>query len=362
MTKSEIFEKALNFNPLSVEEALFVYENSPLTELMFFANTLRKKIHNNNFVSYIIDRNINYTNICFSNCLFCNFCRKRNDKDAYLMSPEDFFKKIEELFRAGGRQILLQGGMNPEIGIGYYIDLFKILKEKYSDIKLHALSPPEIVFIAKKEKLSFKDVLQKLKFAGLDSLPGGGAEILIDRVRKKISPAKCSAKEWSDVMISAHELNITTSATMMFGHIETPEERMKHLCLLRNIQNIKPASAKGFISFTAWPVIADNTKLKKKFPEIQNTTCEEYLRMLAISRLVLNNISNIQASWLTVGKDIAGVCLSGGANDLSSIMIEENVLASAGSNIMISVLEIENLIKSHGFVPFRRDQEYQKVL
>ncbi len=356
-----IFQKSLNFDKISSAEALFLYKNAPLTTLMFYANQLRKKIHNNNYVSYIIDRNINYSNICSSKCMFCNFCRNSNEEDAYTLSINDFIPKIDELYKKGGNQILLQGGMNPNIGTDYYTNLFKSLKKKYSGLKLHALSPPEIVYLAKKENLPFEQIIIKLQNAGLDSIPGGGAEILSDRVRKIISPAKCTTDEWLKVMHAAHKLNITTSATMMFGHIETPEERMEHLCLLRDTQNRKPKTAKGFISFTLWPLAGNNTKLLKKFSDIKPIYADEYIKMLAISRLVLNNIPNIQVSWLTMGKEVAGVCLFAGANDLSSIMIEENVLLSAGKNYKMNQTDIEKMIKSLRLKPMKRNQEYEKL-
>ncbi len=343
------------------EEAKRLYNNASFAELMFYANEVRKQIHNNKIVSYIIDRNINYSNICFSKCLFCSFCKSKDDKDAYLMNPEDFIPKIDELYAVGGYQILLQGGMNKKADLEYFVNLFKFLKKRYPDIKLHALSPSEIIFLSKMSKLSIKEVLITLQNAGLNSLPGGGAEILSDRVRKLISPAKCSVSEWLGVMKTAHELKITSSATMMFGHVETIEERIEHLFLLKNLQDTKPDGSKGFISFTVWPLAAENTEIVKQYPDIKPVFAEEYIRLIALSRIILNNIPNIQASWLSVGKDIASTCLHAGANDLSSIMIEENVLSSSGMNNRMNRKDMEELIRKSGFKPKVRNQEYEYI-
>ncbi len=361
MQLSNIFKKLIAKEIVSFDEALFVYNNASLSQMMFFANLLRKIIIPNSYVSFIIDRNINYTNICFSNCLFCNFCKSQKSLDAYTLCFNDLKPKIDELIVAGGNQILLQGGMNPKLDINYYINLFKEIKKNYPSLKLHALSPSEIVFLAKKEKISIKETIQILQNSGLDSLPGGGAEILSDRVRDIISPHKCNTNEWLNVMHEAHKLNITTSATMMFGHIETIEERIQHLFILRDLQSKKPKSSKGFISFTLWPFASKNTNLIKKYPDIKDVSSYEYIKMLSFSRLILNNINNIQASWLTVGKDVAGLCLYAGANDLSSIMIEENVLSSAGKNYTMNKEDMENLIKEQRFIPKIRNQEYEVI-
>jgi cyclic dehypoxanthinyl futalosine synthase len=359
MQTSKVLTDTVKTGIINYDQALHAYHNASLAELIYFANSVRRKIHNNKFVSFIIDRNINYTNICYSKCLFCSFYRQGESKDAYLMSSEDYIPKIDELYAAGGKQILLQGGMNKKTDIQYFVNLFEFLKSKYPDIKLHALSPSEIVFLAKKAKMSFKDVLVILRNAGLDSLPGGGAEILSDRVRKLISPAKCSVSEWLEVMKKAHQLGITSSATMMFGHLETIEERIEHLFLLKDLQNNKPINSMGFISFTVWPLAAENTELVKLYPNIKPVYAEEYIRTLAISRIILNNIPNIQASWLSVGKELAGVCLNAGANDLSSIMIEENVLSSSGMNNRMNRADMEKLIRNSCFEPKLRNQEYE---
>jgi len=356
---NNILNKALNLEFISPTEGLLLFNEASLSDLMFYASTLRKSIHPENIVTYIIDRNINLSNICFSNCLFCNFCRNKNSDEAYVLQTADYKQKIDELYKIGGNQILLQGGMNPDLGIEFYKSLFKNLKEVYPDLKLHALGPPEIVYISKKSGYTIEETLTQLINSGLDSLPGAGAEILSDRVRKIISPAKCSVNEWLEVMEIAHRIGLTTSATMMFGHLETIEERINHLVLIRDLQSQKPANSKGFISFTLWPLAGQNTRLLKKFSDIKPVSNTEFLRMLAISRLMLVNISNIQASWLTMGSDIAQLSLNAGANDMSSIMIEENVVSQAGKNFNLGVEEMEKLIADAGFLPKKRNQQYE---
>ena len=359
MQIQKIIDKALNFEEISPDEAYFLYEYCPDEKLRLAAQELRMKMHKEKIVTYIIDRNINYTNVCYSKCMFCNFCRNVTDSDSYVVSNKCLKEKIQELYKLGGKQVLLQGGMNSSLGTEYFINLFRELKNEFPDLWLHALSPSEIVFLAKKEKKTIEDVLLTLNSAGLDSLPGAGAEILSDRVRKIISPAKCTVDDWINVMTTAHKHEIITSATMMFGHIETLKERIDHLLLLRNIQNQKPHNAVGFISFTLWPLAGDNTKIKLKFPKIKAVGEREYLRILAISRLVLNNISNIQVSWLSMGESIASKALSYGANDMSSIMIEENVMSSAGKNFRMNQYDMEKLILESGFVPAKRNQKYE---
>ncbi len=356
---TETIKKALQLEFLSIDEGLQLYENLSLAELSFIANTIRNKIHNNNIVTYIIDRNINLTNVCVSSCLFCNFCRSKNSKDAYLLDINDYVTKIEELYQYGGRQILLQGGMNPDLKLDFYINLFQELKNRFPDLKIHALGPPEIVFLSKKNNIGIKEVLQKLKIAGLDSLPGAGAEILSDRVRKIISPIKSSTNEWLEVMKIAHKIGLTTSATMMFGHLETIQERFEHIIKIRNVQMQKPANSKGFISFTIWPFASKDTRLIRKYPEIKSVSNTEYIKMTAISRIMLPNVLNIQTSWLTMGTDIAQICLNSGANDMSSIMIEENVVSQAGKQYKINLNKMKKVIQNAGFIPKERDQEYR---
>ena len=269
--------------------------------------------------------------------------------------------KIEETVRYGGRQLLLQGGHHPELGLKFYSDIFRQIKAEFPQIKLHALGPPEIAHIAKLEGITHTEVLKELVAAGLDSLPGAGAEILNDRVRRMISKGKCTGREWLDVMRAAHPLNITTSATMMFGHIETLDERFEHLVLLREVQSEKPAHAKGFLAFIPWPFQDEDTILRNVKGIRNQITGDEYIRMIALSRIMLPNIPNIQASWLTVGKSIAQVCLHSGANDFGSIMIEENVVSAAGAPHRFTSNGIQQSIADAGFIPQLRNQQYDEI-
>ena len=359
MILEEIYEKAHALIPLDAEEGIALYTQAPLEELIFVANKLRQFHNRGNNVGWMIDRNVNLTNICFSQCSFCNFCRKKGDPDAYITSMEDYKSKIDELHSLGGDQLLLQGGMNPDLGISYYIDLFATLKKNWPSIKLHALGPPEIVFLAKKEKLSYANVLSKLIKAGLNSLPGAGAEILSDRVRKIVSPAKATTEEWLEVMREAHLLNLPTSATMMYGHIETTKERVEHLIKLRDLQAKRPKDHYGFITFIPWPFQDVGTVLSQKHGIKSSYNGPDYIRLIAISRILLNNIINIQASILTVGKEMGMLSLHSGANDLGSIMIEENVVSSAGATNHFNAIEIQSIIREAGFIPVRRNQKYE---
>jgi cyclic dehypoxanthinyl futalosine synthase len=361
MDLKHIYQKALELIPLNKEEGIVLYTHAPLEDLMFIANKLRQVHNPGNIVGWMIDRNVNLTNICFSQCTFCNFCRRKGSEDGYVTSTEQYISKIDELYSLGGDQLLLQGGMNPELGISFYIDLFKSLKKLYPSLKLHALGPPEIVYLAKKERLSYIEVLSMLIEAGLDSLPGAGAEILSDRVRKVISPAKSTVTEWLDVMREAHRLNLPTSATMMYGHIETIEERIEHLILLRDLQSAKQESHFGFITFIPWPFQDEDTVLLKKYGVRSSYNGTDYIRIIAISRIILNNIRNIQASILTVGREIGMLSLHSGANDLGSIMIEENVVSAAGANNRFNVMEMQSIIREAGFAPGRRNQKYEQV-
>jgi cyclic dehypoxanthinyl futalosine synthase len=359
---SGIIRKALRREFLGLHEALALWNELSLPELMHIGNELRKSLHPDNAVGWIIDRNVNITNICLSGCKFCNFYRPANSPDTYITTMEEYLCKVEEMQKMGGNQLLLQGGMHPRLGLDFYTDLFRRLKGIFPDLRLHALGPPEIVHISKLEKISFREVLEKLVEAGLSSLPGAGAEILADRVRKALSPAKCSAGEWLDVMREAHRMDLATSATMMFGHIETLEERMDHLILLRDLQEERPKGHRGFLSFIPWPFQDENTVLQKKFGIANRVTPEEYIRMIAISRILLTGIPNIQASWLTVGKDTAQMCLHAGANDFGSIMIEENVVSVAGARNTFDADGIQQAIREAGFEPRRRNQDFTSVL
>jgi cyclic dehypoxanthinyl futalosine synthase len=327
---------------------------------MFTANRMRWQRKKEPVVTWIIDRNVNTTNVCIANCKFCNFYRIPGHNEAYITTIEQYKQKIEETFRYGGDQLLLQGGHHPELGLDFYTRTFSELKKLYPQLKLHALGPPEIAHISKLEGKSHTEVLTALKASGLDSLPGAGAEILNDRVRRMISKGKCSGREWLDVMRAAHQLDITTSATMMFGHIETIEERFEHLLLLRQVQSEKPAHAKGFIAFIPWPFQDEGTLLQKVKGIRNNVSADEYIRMIALSRIMLPNIENIQASWLTVGKAVAQVCLHAGANDFGSIMIEENVVSAAGAPHRFTSQGIQDAIKEAGFTPQLRTQQYEK--
>jgi len=360
MTIQDIINKYNNSEYISLNEGLELYKTMPLAGLLCLANEIRRSLHPGTVVTWQIDRNVNISNICFVHCKFCNFSRKYGSSDAYITTIEEYRKKINELFSLGGEQLLLQGGLNPAFGIDFYVNLFKTLKQEFPKLKLHALGPPEVAYLAKKEKKSFSQILETLVEAGLDSLPGAGAEILSNRVRTELSKGKCSVEEWLDVMRAAHKLGLYTSATMMFGHIETIEERLQHLIYLRDVQSEKPKNAPGFNAFIPWPVQLTNTRLQNEnhFTVVSGS---EYLRMLAISRIMLPNISNIQASWLTVGKNVAQLSLHGGANDLGSIMIEENVVSAAGANYSLNAKEMKQLIIGAGFEPKQRNQKYQII-
>jgi len=361
MNVADLLSRALQFEFLSQEEGIFLFKEAPTADLMYTANELRKKQVPHNKVTWIIDRNVNTTNVCIANCKFCNFFRRPGHEESYITDIETYKIKIEETFRYGGEQLLLQGGHHPDLGLAFYVDLFKELKKLYPNLKLHALGPPEIAHIAKLEGLSHTEVLKALMEAGLDSLPGAGAEILNDRVRRLISKGKCGGQEWLNVMRAAHQLNLTTSATMMFGHIETLEERFEHLVWLRQVQAEKPADAKGFLAFIPWPFQDDGTLLKKVRGITNQVSGDEYVRMLALSRIILPNVKNIQASWLTVGKQVGQMCLHAGANDFGSIMIEENVVSVAGAPHRFTANGIQEAIKEAGFEPQLRNQQYDFI-
>lgn len=358
MRTENILKKAVNLEPLTLEEGMFIYEQVSTSELMLIANECRQKHVPGNKVGWIIDRNINITNVCISGCKFCNFHCKINEEAQYITTIDEYCEKIEELIAAGGKQVLMQGGMHPKLGLAFYTDLFSELKNRYPNLKLHALGPPEIVFLAKKERISFREVLEKLVEAGLESLPGAGAEILTDRVRKTISPGKCNTQDWLDAMREAHKMNLVTSATMMFGHIETKKERLEHLIHLRQVQSEKVKENYGFVTFVPWPFMDEGTVLQTQ--GIRNTsTANDYLRLIAISRIMLNNVKNIQASWLTVGAATGQLCLHGGANDFGSIMMEENVVSAAGAKYQLNAAGIQQAIRDAGFEPRYRNQAYE---
>ena len=360
-------------NRLNEHEALKLYREMPLEALCALADAERYRHVPERCVSYQIDRNVNYTNVCLSGCKFCNFhCRPDEPEKAYTLSFEDYLPKIAEMKALGGDQLLLQGGLHPRYGIEWYEDLFHRLKEAEPSLKLNALGPPEIAHIARISKLSYRDVLVRLRAAGLDTLPGAGAEILSDRVRCFLSPAKPSSRQWLDVMREAHSLGMSTTATMVYGHIETLEERIDHLLALRELQDERPAGTPGFRAFICWPMQLTGTELRRmadagRLPDgiaLPGEPCrwtpdEEFLRMVAIARLVLDNVDHIQASWLTVGLETGVRALRAGADDLGSIMIEENVVSAAGARHRLDgEAQLRTAIEEAGFTPWLRDQCY----
>lgn len=359
MELKDLYSKALNFEWLTPEEGIYLFEKAPLAELMHIADELRRKQVPHGKVTWQIDRNVNTTNVCTANCKFCNFYRVPGHAETYITSIDEYKRKIEETLKYGGDQLLLQGGHHPELGLQFYVDTFKQLKQLYPNVKLHALGPPEVAHITKLEKSTHTEVLKALKEAGLNSLPGAGAEILNDRVRRLISKGKCGAQEWLDVMRAAHKLNIASSATMMFGHVETLMERFQHLADIRQVQSEKPEGHYGFTAFIPW-TFQDVDTLLARIRGVHNmTTAEEYIRMIAMSRIMLPNIKNIQASWLTVGKQVAQICLHAGANDFGSIMIEENVVSAAGAPHRFTYRSMQQAIKEAGFEPQLRTQLYE---
>ncbi|HEV2354284.1 MAG TPA: cyclic dehypoxanthinyl futalosine synthase [Puia sp.] len=359
MTLPDLYNRALSKDFLNKEEGVFLFKQAPLAELMEVADQLRKMQVPHGKVTWQIDRNVNTTNVCIANCKFCNFYRVPGHPDVYITDIDTYKRKIEETFRWGGDQLLLQGGHHPELGLDFYTGLFRRLKQMYPALKLHTLGPPEVAHICKLGQISHRQALTELRAAGMDSLPGAGAEILVDRVRRLISKGKCGAQEWLDIMAEAHQLRITTSATMMFGHVETIAERMEHLIRLREVQSRKPADAKGFLAFIPW-TFQDVDTLLARIRGVHNlVTPEEYIRMIAISRIMLPNILNIQASWLTVGRQTAQICLHAGANDFGSIMLEENVVSAAGAPHRFTARGIQEAIREAGFEPQLRNQQYE---
>ena len=359
MTNSnKILDRVLNGERLSADDGERLFESNDIISLGKAAQEISKRKHPDGIVTYIVDRNINYTNICISKCLFCAFYREKDSPDAYILPKEELSKKIAETIKLGGVQILIQGGLNADLGIDFYEELLQFIKSL--NIHIHGFSPPEIVHISKKSRLSIKDVIRRLKNAGLGSIPGGGAEILVDKIRKKISPNKCTAQEWLNVMESAHNLGLRTTATMMYGHIESYRDRIEHLTKIRELQD----KTKGFTAFIPWSFQSKNTKLQTLNSELQtlNSFGVDYLKTLSISRLMLDNFDNIQASWVTQGAKVAQLSLFFGANDMGSTMIEENVVKAAGVSFRMSEGEIRRLIEDAGFKPVKRNTFYQPVV
>jgi cyclic dehypoxanthinyl futalosine synthase len=335
---------------LNLKQALEWYQSDLLT-LGQAAQEVRWVLHPEAVVTYVVDRNINYTNVCVSGCRFCAFYRPKDSPEAYVLDRETLGAKIEETLAMGGTQILLQGGLHPDLPFSFYEDLLHWIKARYP-IHIHGFSPPEINHLSRIAELTLETVLTRLRDSGLGSIPGGGAEILVDRVRKQVSPRKGSSAEWLQVMETAHRMGLRTTATMMFGHLETVEDRIEHLLAVRELQD----RTGGFTAFIPWTFQPGNTDLR--LIPVGGT---EYLRLLALSRLVLDNIPNIQASWVTQGAKVGQVALFFGANDLGSTMIEENVVAAAGVAYRLSIEEMDRLITAAGYIPRQRDTFYRKV-
>lgn len=364
---TDIYHRALDGVPLTFAEAMALWNDAPLAELMAAADARRRQLHPDGRVTWQIDRNVNITNVCVSGCKFCSFhCRLADRERAYVTSMEEYRPKIREMLALGGEQLLLQGGLHPRLDLTWYEELFSTLKSEFPNVKLHALGPPEIAHIARisgfgSDAEGYRTVLERLVAAGLDSLPGAGAEILDNEIRHRISPGKCSADTWLEVMRVAHRMGLCTSATMMYGHIERPEHRILHLLKIRDLQSLKPASAPGFLAFIAWPYQGRGTVLEAETGLSGGAETAEFLRMIAVSRLVLHNIPNIQASWLTTGLAAGQMALHGGANDMGSIMIEENVVSATDfeGRTTIDAERMQEAIRSAGFMPALRNQRYE---
>ncbi|MEJ2136708.1 MAG: cyclic dehypoxanthinyl futalosine synthase [Desulfofustis sp.] len=346
-----IIEHLSSGRRLADHQFVQLHARADLHQLGFLADQARERKHPEKVVTYVIDRNVNYTDICISACKFCAFYHLPDSGKGYLLSREELHKKIEETLALGGTQILLQGGLHPDLQLDYYEDLVSFIKS--CGINVHGFSPPEIHHFSMVSGVTVSEVLDRLIAAGLDSVPGGGAEILVDRVRKQVAPKKCSADQWLEVMEKAHEKGLRTTATMMFGHVETIEERVEHLSRLRTLQD----RTGGFTAFIPWPFQPDNTTLFAEGTSFK-TSGWEYLRMLALSRIYLDNFDNIQASWVTQGPKIAQLSLHFGANDFGSTMIEENVVAAAGVSFSLSEKEICRLVADAGFMPRQRLMDY----
>lgn len=352
MRAEELLGRAAAGERLDLAEGIYLYEHADLNELGAAADARRKRLHPGGVVTYIIDRNVNYTNVCVTRCKFCNFYTPPGGRGGYVLTRDELAQKFRETEALGGVQILLQGGLNPELGLAYYEDLFRWTKANFR-LALHALSPTEIIHIAQLEDLPVREVLVRLREAGMDSLPGGGAEILDDEIRARISPFKNTADEWLEVMREAHRLGMKTTATMVFGFQETAEHLLLHMDRLRRLQD----ETGGFTAFITWPFQADGTRLKLR----DDTSPARYLRLTALARLYLDNIPNLQVSWPTLGPEIGEVALRFGANDFGSVMIEENVVSQAGARFMLTADEIEAHIRLAGFQPARRNMRYERL-
>ncbi|MFI3333181.1 MAG: CofH family radical SAM protein [Rikenellaceae bacterium] len=357
---TSILDRCMRREMISTKEAYYLYDNAPLNILAAAADALRREVvADPDVVTWQIDRNVNITNVCISGCKFCNFhCKPHQTDRHFITSVEEYRTKIDRTLELGGDQLLLQGGLHPKLGVEFYEELFSTIKSLYPALKLHALGAPEISHIAKVSGISTLETLKRLVAAGLESLPGAGAEILVGDVRRRISPAKPTVEEWIEVMHEAHCLGLATSATMMYGHVETPHQRVDHLLTIRDLQARCPEGNHGFIAFIPWIFRSTDTVLEREGVVTQFSPLE-YLRIIAMSRLLLTNIDNIQASWLTVGRATAQVALHSGANDFGSIMIEENVVSSAGAKNSFDAEGIQQAIHEAGFTPRLRNQLYQ---
>jgi cyclic dehypoxanthinyl futalosine synthase len=333
------------------DQALALYLQAPTTLLGRLADGIRARRHPERVVTYIIDRNVNYTNVCVARCNFCAFYRPVGSPEGYVLGFDEIFRKIDETIELGGGQLLLQGGHNPDLPLEWYEDLFRAVKARYPAFRLHALSPPEVIHLTRMSRLGIAEVIERLRAAGLDSIPGGGAEILVDRVRRILNCYnKATAGEWLEVMRHAHRAGLRTTATMMYGHVETPEERLEHLLRLRGLQD----ETGGFTAFISWSYQPEHTELGGF-----EATGVEYLRTLAIARIVLDNFDNLQASWVTQGGKVGQLSLAYGANDMGSVMIEENVVRAAGASYCMDEIEIVRNVENAGFVPKRRNMHYE---
>jgi cyclic dehypoxanthinyl futalosine synthase len=353
MALTQLAQRIREGGRLDRAEALELYVDAPTTLLGELADAVRARKHPDGIVTYIIDRNVNYTNVCVARCTFCAFYRPVGSSEGYVIGFEEIFRKIDETIALGGGQLLLQGGHNPDLPLEWYEDLFRAVKQRYPSFRLHALSPPEVIHISRLSRLPVPQVIDRLVAAGLDSIPGGGAEILVDRVRRLLNCySKATADEWLDVMRHAHRAGLRTTATMMYGTVETMEERLEHLFRLREVQD----ETGGFTAFITWSYQPEHTELGG-----EEATGMDYLRTLAIARLVLDNFDNIQASWVTQGGKVGQLSLAYGANDMGSVMIEENVVRAAGAEYCMDEFEVVRNIENAGFIPKRRTMHYEIV-
>lgn len=352
-----LFERITHRSALTQDEWLRVINEAATEDLRRLADDLRRQYHPEDVVTYVVDRNINYSNVCFSVCNFCAFYRKPGDKEGYVLSYEEIYEKVEEMIEIGGSGVLMQGGLHPDLPLSWYKDLLRELKTRYG-IHLHCFSPTEIYGMSRTFGMSYAAVIAELKEAGLDSIPGGGGEILVDEIRRK-RRTECNAQEWLDAMEAAHQADLATTATMMIGYGETLEQRIQHLEKLFQLQERSlKVGKKGFVSFIPWTFQPDNTPIGKIIPN--RMPAEEYLRWLALGRLYLHNIPNVQVSWLTVGLADGRRGLHFGANDIGSTMIEENVISKAGANHKATEEMLVNVIREEGFTPVQRKADYKR--